>query len=143
LEKAIQAGQVAELSERWVQAARKSRWKLPAVDPDDLRKFYHELDAAKREYLESLPAERMQYELRRMYLFRQFAEGSPGMRHGFGFPGRGPHPKPGERPGGPSNAPSPGPWGSKPPGRPPGPPSTQPEAKRTGETKQTSFDAKE
>ncbi|MBC8871248.1 MAG: hypothetical protein H8E44_17620 [Planctomycetes bacterium] len=101
LDKAQQDGHLTELAQRWMRAAMYSRRLAPAVDRDELRKFYNEVasqDPQKREYLESLPPERMLAELTRMYNAHRFEQvigtkkpfsGWPGAgRRGRGFRGR-------------------------------------------------------
>jgi hypothetical protein len=62
----------SELLRHWVRAAMYARMN-PPVEQDKLREFFaNELDSKQRQYLESLPAERMQQELQRMYNFARF-----------------------------------------------------------------------
>lgn len=104
LEKAHDPDSVAKLAARWMQAAMFSKRVVPQVDPSELMRFYREeLKPEDREYLESLPAERMQHELNRRYLahrFRQSPNGElpPFFRPGGSSRGFGPFPPPGERP---------------------------------------------
>ncbi len=73
LAKAQAEGRLPELAEAWMRAAMFSRFAGPAVDREQLRKFYvEELDADQRAYLESLPPGRMQFELQRMYHAHRF-----------------------------------------------------------------------
>jgi hypothetical protein len=133
LDKARQEGKLVELAERWMRATMFSRRFVPQVSPEELQRFYEQdLEPREREYLESLPAERMQGELTRMYhahRFRTMMEtelpgfprpggpwggrggprsGSPGKPGGFGPPGGGP----GDGPGPPGRRPGGGPGGS-------------------------------
>ncbi len=104
LDKAHDPDSVAKLAARWMQAAMFSKRVVPPVDPSELTRFYkEELKPEDREYLESLPAERMQHELTRRYLahrFRQSPNGEmpPFFRPGGGPRGFGPYPPPGARP---------------------------------------------
>jgi hypothetical protein len=96
LEEAQQAGHLEELAQRWMRAAMSSKKAAPSVEKEQLRDFYHKaIDAKQREYLESLPPERMRFELLRMYRtdqFRRLMESSPpGNRHPGGFRDRGPN----------------------------------------------------
>jgi hypothetical protein len=107
LEEAQQEGRLAELAESWMRAAIFGRRLGPPVDKAELERFYREdLDPKEREYLESMPRERMQTRLILMYYAhregRDFGQrpggpgppgpGPPGM--GGGFRGRGPRPWP-------------------------------------------------
>jgi hypothetical protein len=104
LEKAQGTSDMSELAQRWIYAALFSRQAIPPVDPEELRRFYDQkLDARQREYLESLPAERMQHELRRMFYahrFQQFGGGGPPpfYRPGAGPRGFGPRKNSPDRP---------------------------------------------
>ncbi len=104
LDKTHDPDSVAKLAARWMQAAMFSKRVVPQVDPSELTRFYkEELKPEEREYLESLPAERMQHELTRRYLahrFRQSPNGEmpPFFRPGGGPRGFGPYPPPGARP---------------------------------------------
>jgi hypothetical protein len=104
LDKAHDPESVAKLAARWMQAAMFSKRAVPPVDPAELTRFYKEdLKPEDREYLESLPAERMQNELTHRYLthrFRQSSTGemSPFFRPGGGPRGFGPFSPPGNRP---------------------------------------------
>jgi hypothetical protein len=120
MEKAAAAGNLAELAQRWTQAALFSKKALPPVDPEELRRFYHEkLDARQREYLESLPAQRMQFVLTMMFYGQYappFGSGDPSKFRGpFGPRGFGTHKPPGDRPLGPNGS------GKASSERPPGP----------------------
>jgi hypothetical protein len=86
LEEARQAGHLDGLMQRWMRAAVSSKKAAPTVEREQLREFYHKtIDAREREYLESLPPERMRFELIRMYRSHQFRElmesGLPPNRH--------------------------------------------------------------
>ncbi len=73
LEKAKSEGRLSELAEAWMRAAMFSRFTGPPVDREQLRRFYaDDLDPDQRAYLESLPPERMQSELQRMYHAHRF-----------------------------------------------------------------------
>lgn len=73
LEKAKSEGHLPELAEAWMRATMFSRFAWPAVDREQLRRFYKEdLDPDQRAYLESLPPERMQFELVKMYHAHRF-----------------------------------------------------------------------
>lgn len=97
LEKARSEGHLPELAEAWMRATIFSRFAGPPVDREQLRRFYKEdLEPQQRAYLESLPPERMQSELVKMYHayrfrrdgFRDLPGGwkpGPGLR---GFPPR-------------------------------------------------------
>jgi hypothetical protein len=119
MEKAAAAGNMAELAQRWISAALFSKKALPPVDPEELRRFYHEkLDARQREYLESLPARRMQF-LLTMWFYGQYAPalggGDPAKFRGpFGPRGFGTHKPSGERPPGPGGPGFPRPPEAKP-----------------------------
>ncbi|MCH5374855.1 MAG: hypothetical protein JJ992_12845, partial [Planctomycetes bacterium] len=63
LAKAEREGRLGDLAERWMRAAMFSRRSGPQVPREELQRFYEELDARQREYLENLPAERMEQEL--------------------------------------------------------------------------------
>lgn len=61
-------GTLGELAQRWMRAALYSKHLSPPVSREELSKFFHEvLDARQREYLESLPRQRMEFELSRMF----------------------------------------------------------------------------
>ena len=92
LDTAQQDGHLTELAQRWMRAAMYSRRQTPAVDRDELRKFYNEVasqDPQKREYLESLPPERMLAELTRMYNAHRFEQFIGTKKPFFGRPGGG------------------------------------------------------
>lgn len=73
MEKAKSEGDLPELAEAWMRATMISRFAGPAVDREQLRKFYKEdLDPNQRAYLESLPPQRMQFELIKMYHAHRF-----------------------------------------------------------------------
>ena len=117
LEKAKAEGRLPELVEAWMRAAMFSRLAGPPVDPEQLRRFFKEdLKPEEREYLESLPPERMQAELVRMYVSHRFRRDGfpdwPGFRkQGSGLRG------PGLRFGPPGMSKPNG--GNRPPGLPP------------------------
>jgi len=117
LDKAKAEGRLPELAEAWMRAAMFSRLAGPPVDPEQLRRFFKEdLKPEEREYLESLPPERMQAELVRMYVSHRFRRDGfpdwPGIRkQGGGLRG------PGLRFGPPGMPKSSG--GNRPPGPPP------------------------
>lgn len=119
LENARVSGTLPQLGERWMQAALHSQWRPPPVPEEELRRFFHEkLDARQRQYFESLPAERMRYELTHFYYadrFRQYWANNPPPfgRPGSGFRSRGPFLKPPDRQGKDDSTPS------GPPGPPP------------------------
>jgi hypothetical protein len=107
LEKAQRQGRLAEVAESWMRAAMFSRRSGPEVPREELKRFYAELEAPQREYLENLPAERMEHELTRLYhysRFRKFWESDrpPFSRPGDRLRGRGR----GGWPGGPSGRPN-------------------------------------
>lgn len=114
LEKAKAEGRLPELAEAWMRAAMFSRLAGPPVDPEQLRKFFKEdLKPEDREYLESLPPERMQAELVRLYFSHRFRRDGLGDWPGFRKPGsgiRGPGPR-----FGPPGIPKPN-GGNRPPG---------------------------
>ena len=102
---------LSDLTQAWTRAAMYSRLSGPPADKEQLRKFFHdELEPKQREFLESLPPERMQAELVRMYYSHRFRRDGyrdwPGPRKG-GGPMRGPVPRF-------------GPPGNREPGREPG-----------------------
>lgn len=116
LDKAKAEGRLPELAEAWMRAATFSRLAGPPVDKEQLRRFFkEELDPQQREFLESLPPERMQVELVRMYYshrfrrdgfrdwpgFRKPGSGLRGPASRFGPPGMR-EPDDGDRPPGPS-----------------------------------------
>lgn len=70
LKAARQRGQQRNVVQKWVVAALFSR-SLPRIAPASLRKFREGLDAASRDYLENLPRDQMQAELKRMYINRR------------------------------------------------------------------------
>ena len=121
LRSAQQEDRLVELAESWMRAAMFSRRSAPEVPPEELRRFYAEMDGRWREYFESLPADRMESELKRWYHFRHFFDsdrtprGRPGeLPRGWGSRGRvgetrSGEPR-GERPGGVPEWP-PGPFG--------------------------------
>ncbi len=91
---------LAELAQSWMRAAMFSRRSPPEVPREELRRFYAEMDGRWREYFESLPADRMESELKRWYHFRHFfdSDRSPRGRPGElprGWSSRG---RPGEAP---------------------------------------------
>jgi hypothetical protein len=90
LEKAKAEGRLPELAEAWMRAAMFSRLAGPPVDKEQLRRFFKEdLEPQQREFLESLPPERMQAELVRMYYSHRFRrDGFPDWP-GFRKPGSG------------------------------------------------------
>jgi hypothetical protein len=55
------------LLRRWIVAALFSE-HAPQIDPAELRQFRQSLDSRNKDYLETLPRERMRRELQRMYL---------------------------------------------------------------------------
>jgi hypothetical protein len=97
LEKAKAEGRLPELADVWLRAAMFSLLAGPPVDKEQLRRFFKEdLEPQDREFLESLPPERMQAELVRMYYSHRFRRDGlrdwPGFRKpGSGF--RGPSPR--------------------------------------------------
>jgi len=105
LDRAQREGRLSELAQRWMRAAIYSKRTSQPVDREELRKFYNDLatrDPKTREYLESLPPERMLAELTRMYNthhFEQFfgADKPPFGRPGGVWRGRGQHGRSGER----------------------------------------------
>ncbi len=120
--KAEREGRLGELAQSWIRAAMFSRRSGPPVAREELQRFYKELDARQREYLENLPAERMEQELTRFYHFSRFRkffdpDRPPFSRPGDGFRGRGrgpwpggdrsPDPSSGDRPKGPPFGPMP------------------------------------
>lgn len=101
LAKAQEGNRQRDLAHWWMRAAMISRRFTPEVPREELQPFYAQLDARLREYLESLPAERMQSELTRLYLYNVFApqiesERFPFWRWGEGSRGRGTRGRPGE-----------------------------------------------
>lgn len=88
---AKQDGTYGTLAQTWMRAALYSKRLAPAVDHEQLRKFFHEeLDAKQREYLESLPRQRMEFELTRLFQAHQLREYFGGeFPGGFGRPGGG------------------------------------------------------
>lgn len=60
-----------KLLQNWVRAALESRLRPPA-SPEQLRRFMQQLSVEDRERLESLPKERMRFELQRLYMRRHF-----------------------------------------------------------------------
>jgi hypothetical protein len=96
LDKAKAEGRLPELTDAWTRAAMFSRLTGPPADKEQLRKFFNEeLDPQQREFLESLPPERMQAELVRMYYAHRFRRDGyrdwPGLRKpGGGLRGPGP-----------------------------------------------------
>lgn len=101
--KAKAEGDLPELAEAWMRATMVSRFAGPAVDREQLRKFYKEdLDPDQRAYLESLPPQRMQFELIKMYHAHRFRRDGirewPGpWKPGPGFRGIPPRFGPGKR----------------------------------------------
>ncbi len=90
LEKAKAEGRLPELAEAWMRAAMFSRLAGPPVDKEQLRRFFKEdLDPQQREFLESLPPERMQAELVRMYYSHRFRRDGFRDWPGFRKPGSG------------------------------------------------------
>ena len=85
--------QRTERVEDLVRAAMFMRRPPPEFAPEDLEKFFAELPQEDREMLERLPAERMQYELRRRYFqsmgFDRGRGGRTGRRFGPPFDFRG------------------------------------------------------
>ena len=82
LEKAKSEGHLPELAEAWMRATMFSRFAGPPVDKQQLQRFYkEELEPQQRAYLESLPPERMQSELVKMYHAHRFRR--DGFRDGF------------------------------------------------------------
>jgi hypothetical protein len=135
MEQAREEGQLTELAENWIRAALAGRRGGPPVDRAELERFYREeLDEDEREFLESLPRERMHSRL--MLLYYAHRSGRPvgpdspplgprGM--GGAYRGRGPRFWPPER------KPEPDDIRRKPPLQPPGPGGDTPAA-RGGET---------
>jgi len=107
--KAEGEGRLAELAERWLRAAMFSRRAAPEVPREALQKFYAELDARTREYLENLSAERMEQELIRLYHYSQFRKLFDSERSPFPRPGEGMRgwPRGGGRPPGGDRSPGP------------------------------------
>jgi len=67
-----------QLIQNWVRAALESRMR-PQVSKEVLQRFSQEqLTAEQREYLESLPRERLQFELQRMYFEHRLKSSRPG-----------------------------------------------------------------
>jgi hypothetical protein len=92
LDKAQQDGHLPELAQRWMRAAMYSKRISLPVDREELRRFYNEMaskDPKTREYLESLPPERMLAELTRMYNAHRFEQFFGSGRPPFGRPGSG------------------------------------------------------
>jgi hypothetical protein len=90
LEKAKAEGRLPELVEAWMRAAMFSRLAGPPVDKEQLRRFFKEdLEPQQREFLESLPPERMQAELVRMYYSHRFRRDGFRDWPGFRKPGSG------------------------------------------------------
>ncbi len=145
LRSAQQEDRLAELAESWMRAAMFSRRSAPEVPQEELRRFYAEMDGRWREYFESLPADRMESELKRWYHFRHFFDsdrtprGRPGeLPRGWGSRGRpgdtrpgGPGEPRGERPGGVPEWP-PGPFGPGPREGREGPATQEPGPPREG-----------
>jgi len=83
-----------QVTQAWMRQAIFSRF-TPKVNRDDLNRFLAEkLDPRHREYLDGLPPDRREQELRRIYFMHKFGAG---VRRGHG---RGPGPGGGRRPGG-------------------------------------------
>lgn len=103
----------------WVRAAMTHRMMPPQVSREELAKFYAQLEQKDRDWLEQLPQDRLQVELRKLYWRQKFSEHGGGFRgpfrrHGDGRPphfqggprgprpenprGNGPRPE-GDRPG--------------------------------------------
>jgi len=85
LDKAKAEGRLPDLTDAWTRAAMFSRLTGPPADKEQLRKFFNEeLEPQQREFLESLPPERMQAELVRMYYAHRFRRDGyrdwPGLR---------------------------------------------------------------
>ena len=90
LDKAKAEGRLPELTAAWMGAAMFSRLAGPPVDKDQLRKYFNEdLEPQQREWLESLPPERMQAELVRMYYANRFRREGYRDWPGFRKPGSG------------------------------------------------------
>lgn len=73
LEKATEEGQELRIVQNWIRAAFLSRM-MPPVNLADLDRFVREESLTKdeREWLESLPRERMYHELRKLYFRERF-----------------------------------------------------------------------
>jgi len=131
LDKAKAEGRLPELTEAWMRAAMFSRLAGPPVDKEQLRTFFkEELEPQQREFLESLPPERMQAELVRMYYSHRFRRDGyrdwPGFRKpGSGLRGPGPSPRFGPPA---SREPNGGDRPSEPPPPRPGPPNSVPKS---------------
>ncbi len=123
LEKAQNDGRRETLATSWMRAVISSRRPRMDIDPTELQRFYREeLDPRAREYLDSLPPERMQHMLRMLYESwkngsRQDAGWPWGRFPPDSFRGRGPGSF-GPSRGGPSHGGGPGrgPGGRRPPG---------------------------
>jgi hypothetical protein len=110
LSEAREDNRYGELAQAWLRAALYSKRLSPPVDREAMHKYFNEvLDARQREYFESLPPQRMEFELTRMYQAHQlreyFGDDLPSFfgRAGGGFRGRGGGPRPfpdGKKPGG-------------------------------------------
>jgi hypothetical protein len=84
--------------DRWIGAATFSRmWRQPSFE--QLEEFAKTLDGQQREFLESLPREKMYDELRKLYYRARFPDRGRG--DGFRRPGRGHGDRPPGPPGGP------------------------------------------
>lgn len=91
LDQAKAEGRLPELTAAWMGAAMFSRLAGPPVDREQLRKYYKEdLEPQQREWLESLPPERMQAELVRMYYAHRFRREGYRNWPGFRKPSSGP-----------------------------------------------------
>jgi anti-sigma factor RsiW len=93
------------VTQGWMRQAIFNRF-TPNVSRDELKKFVAEkLDARHREYLDGLPPDRREQELRRIYFMHRYGS----MVHRGGGPhGRGPGTGAGRRPGGPGGRRGPG-----------------------------------
>ncbi len=84
LKKATQEGERAGIIRSWMLAATFSRGP---ISPEDLNHFVDRLEDSEREWLESLPRDKMYPELRRLYFRKGGRYSRGGRRGGFG-PGR-------------------------------------------------------
>lgn len=67
----VNAENKANVVRSWIRAAVLSRFGPPRVSPEELERFYQNLDRAEKERFERMPAYRMEHELRREYFRRE------------------------------------------------------------------------
>lgn len=113
LEKVRDPAQRTKLAYEWIRAAARNMRPMPPASTEELQKFLKEtLTAQERERLESLPGEKMPFELQRLYNEHrwrtQWSRGGGGRGGGgpdgpFGFGPGGPGGGPGGPPGGPED----------------------------------------